>query len=184
VHVDVRLIAATNRALERLMQEGKFRRDLFFRLNAIHFELPPLRTRRGDIPVLVQHFVAQHNARHATRKGVSPAAAEVLARYDWPGNVRELRHVVERALVFAERDLIRPGDLPVELRQATGAGGEGDASILALADVERLHIARVLEQVGGHRARAAQLLGISERNLYRRIREYQLEQYVAAPNGR
>ncbi len=182
VRVDVRLVAATNRALERLMQEGKFRRDLFFRLNAIHFELPPLRTRRGDIPVLVQHFVALHNARHGTRKGVSPSAAEVLARYDWPGNVRELRHVVERALVFAERDLIRPGDLPVELRQATGLGREGDAAILALADVERLHIARVLELVGGHRARAAQLLGISERNLYRRIRTYELEQYVTA-NG-
>ena len=180
VRVDVRLVAATNRALERLMQEGKFRRDLFFRLNAIHFELPPLRTRRGDIPVLVQHFVAHHNVRHGTKKGVSPAAAEVLARYDWPGNVRELRHVVERALVFADRDLIRPGDLPIELRQATGSGLEGDAGILALADVERLHIVRVLEQVGGHRARAALLLGISERNLYRRIREYQLEQYVTA----
>ena len=132
----------------------------------------------------MQHFVAHHNVRHGTKKGVSPAAAEVLARYDWPGNVRELRHVVERALVFADRDLIRPGDLPIELRQATGSGLEGDAGILALADVERLHIVRVLEQVGGHRARAALLLGISERNLYRRIREYQLEQYVTAPGDK
>jgi DNA-binding NtrC family response regulator len=179
VRVDVRLLAATNRALERLMGEGKFRRDLYFRLNAIHFEIPPLRKRRGDVPVLVQHFVAQHNARHGTRKGVSPAAEEVLLRYDWPGNVRELRHVVERALVLAERDLIRPGDLPVELRQSAGLGVGGEPTTLTLAAVERLQIARVLELVGGHRARAAQLLGISERNLYRRIREYELEQYAA-----
>ncbi len=183
VRVDVRLLAATNRALERLMGEGKFRRDLYFRLNAIHFEIPPLRKRRGDVPVLVQHFVAQHNARHGTRKGVSPAADEVLLRYDWPGNVRELRHVVERALVLAERDLIRPGDLPVELRQSAGLGAGAEPTTLTLAAVERLQIARVLELVGGHRARAAQLLGISERNLYRRIRDYELEQYTAAPSS-
>jgi len=174
--VDVRLVAATNRALERLMGEGKFRRDLFFRLNAIHVELQPLRQRRGEIPVLVQHFVAHHNARHGTRKAVSPAAAEVLLRHEWPGNVRELRHVVERALIVAEGDLIRPADLPAELRQAAGAGLELDGpTTLSLSDVERRHIARVLDHVGGHRARAAQLLGISERNLYRRIREYDLE---------
>jgi DNA-binding NtrC family response regulator len=166
------------------MEEGKFRRDLFFRLNAIHFEIPPLRRRRGDVPVLVQHFVAQHNARHDTRKGVSPAAGEVLLRYDWPGNVRELRHVVERALVVAERDLIRPGDLPIEVRQSSGVGPGGELANLTLAGVERVHIARVLELVGGHRARAAQLLDISERNLYRRIREYELEQYASPTSER
>jgi DNA-binding NtrC family response regulator len=177
VRVDVRLVAATNRALERLMAEGKFRQDLFFRLSAIHIEIPPLRQRRNDIPVLVEHFVAQHNARHGTRKGISPAAIEVLLHYDWPGNVRELRHVVERALVLADGDLIRPRDLPAELRQAAGRiGMDGEkAASLALAEVERRHIARVLAQVGGHRARAAQLLGISERNLYRRIHEYHLD---------
>jgi DNA-binding NtrC family response regulator len=177
VRVDVRLVAATNRALERLMAEGKFRQDLFFRLSAIHIEIPPLRQRRNDIPVLVEHFVAQHNARHGTRKGISPAAIEVLLRYDWPGNVRELRHAVERALVVADGDLIRPRDLPAELRQAAGRMGMDaeQAASLALAEVERRHIARVLAQVGGHRARAAQLLGISERNLYRRIHEYHLD---------
>jgi len=174
VHVNVRLVAATNRLLERLMEEGKFRRDLFFRLNAIHVELPPVRQRRDDIPGLVRHFVAHHNARHGSDISVSPAALEVLRRYDWPGNVRELRHVVERALVLADGDAIRPADLPAELRRAAGVGPEGGAS-LALADVERRHIARVLAQVGGHRARAALLLGISERNLYRRIHEYHLD---------
>jgi len=176
VRVDVRLVAATNRALERLMEEGKFRQDLYFRLNAIHIDIPPLRQRRGDIPVLAEHFVARHNARHGTRKGFSAAATEVLLHYDWPGNVRELRHVVERALVLADGDLIRPADLPPELRQAAGRiGMEADAASLALAEVERRHVARVLAQVGGHRARAAQLLGISERNLYRRIHEYHLD---------
>jgi DNA-binding NtrC family response regulator len=179
VKVDVRLVAATNRALERLMGEGKFRRDLFFRLNAIHVELQPLRQRRQEIPVLVQHFVAHHNARNDTRKAVSPAAAEILLRYEWPGNVRELRHVVERALIVADGEVIRPADLPAELRQAAGAGLELDGpSTLSLSEVERLHIARVLDHVGGHRARAAQLLGISERNLYRRIREYDLERHL------
>jgi DNA-binding NtrC family response regulator len=182
LRVNVRLVAATNQPLDRLMQEGKFRRDLFFRLNSIHVEIPPLRKRRGDVEVLVEHFIALHNARHGTRVALSPAAAEVLRRYDWPGNVRELRHVVERALVVAERDQIRPADLPAELRQATGVGRDGDAGLLPLAEVERHHIARVLEQVGGHRARAAQLLGISERNLYRRIREYQLDHFLEEPS--
>jgi DNA-binding NtrC family response regulator len=177
VHVDVRLVAATNRALERLMEEGRFRRDLYFRLNAIHIEIPPLRQRRNDIPVLVEHFVAQANARHGTNKKVSPAAAEALRRYDWPGNVRELRHAIERALVLADGDVIRPADLPEEVRQVMSGSllDAVPASDLALAAVERRHIAQVLAAVDGHRARAAQLLGISERNLYRKIQEYHLE---------
>jgi len=176
IHVDVRLVAATNRALERLMEEGKFRRDLYFRLNAIHIEIPPLRQRPDDIPALVEHFVVQHNARHGTRKGVSPAAMEALLRHDWPGNVRELRHAVERSLVMADGEAIRLEDLPVELQHLAGeARMEGVVSGVALADVERRHIARVLTEVGGHRVRAAQLLGISVRNLYRKIREYHLD---------
>ncbi|HZY02857.1 MAG TPA: sigma-54 dependent transcriptional regulator [Anaeromyxobacteraceae bacterium] len=178
VRVDVRLVAATNRALERLMEEGTFRRDLYFRLNAIHIDVPPLRERRGDITVLVRHFVAEHNARHGTRKEVSASAMDVLTGYHWPGNVRELRHAVDRALVMADGDLIRSADLPAEVR---GVGEAESHSTLPLAEVERRHIAQVLAQVGGHRARAAQLLGISERNLYRRIHEYHLD--VEAGDG-
>ncbi len=176
VHVDVRLVAATNRALERLVEEGKFRRDLYFRLNAIHIDVPPLRHRRNDIPVLVAHFVAQHNRRYSTRKALSRETAELLRAYEWPGNVRQLRHVVERALVLADGDVIRPADLPPEVGDAAAAArlDPEHARALTLAELECRHIARVLAEVRGHRAHAAQLLGISERNLYRRIREYGL----------
>jgi two-component system response regulator AtoC len=174
VKVDVRLVAATNRDLERLADEGRFRRDLYFRLNAITIALATLRERRGEIPALAEHFVALHNARYGTRKRVSPAAARILSAYEWPGNVRQLRHVVERALVLADREAIQPEDLPSEVREAAGLGHDRQA--LSLAEMERRHIARVLAEVGGHRARAAQLLGISERNLYRKIHEHRLEE--------
>ncbi len=174
IRVDVRLVTATNRALERLVEEGKFRRDLYFRLNAIKVELEPLRQRRNEIRFLVEHFVAQHNARHAARKLVSPGAARVLSAYDWPGNVRQLRHVIERALVLADADAITPADLPAEVREADTRFGP-DRPALTLAEMERRHIARVLAEVGGHRAHAAQLLGISERNLYRKIHEHGLD---------
>lgn len=175
LRVDVRLVAATNRDLERLAGEGKFRRDLYFRLNAIKIELAPLRQRRGEIPFLVEHYVAQHNARHGTRKRVSAAAARILSAYDWPGNVRQLRHVVERALVLADGDAIAPPDLPAEVREAE-LGLAADRTALSLVEVERRHIARVLAEVGGHRARAAQILGISERNLYRKLHEHRLDE--------
>jgi two-component system NtrC family response regulator/two-component system response regulator AtoC len=174
VRVDVRLVAATNRDLERLAREGVFRRDLYFRLNAIKIELVPLRQRRGEIPFLVEHYVAQHNARHGGHKRVSAAAARILSAYDWPGNVRQLRHVVERALVLADGDAIAPADLPAEVREAE-TGLTADRA-LSLAEVERRHIARVLADVGGHRARAAQILGISERNLYRKLHEHRLDE--------
>jgi len=172
--VDVRLVAATNLALERLVDEGKFRRDLYFRLNAIKIELAPLRQRRSEIPGLVDHFVGQHNARYGTRRRASAAASRVLAAYDWPGNVRQLRHVVERALVLADGTEFTPADLPPELRDVEAR--LLDRGALTLSEVEKRHIARVLAEVGGHRARAAQLLGISERNLYRKIHEHGLDE--------
>jgi DNA-binding NtrC family response regulator len=175
VKVNVRLVAATNRDLERLVHEGKFRSDLYFRLNAIHIELPSLRQRADDIPVLAQHFVALYNARYGTRRAFTRAALEVLARHGWPGNIRQLRHVVERALVLADGDTVSPSDLPPEVREAAGRLDRDHPGALTLAAVERRHVARVLAEVGGHRARAATLLGISERNLYRKIREHHLE---------
>jgi DNA-binding NtrC family response regulator len=182
VRVDVRLVAATNRSLERLADEGKFRRDLYFRLNTIKIELAPLRHRRAEIPTLVEHFVALHNARAGTKKRISPAAARILSSYDWPGNVRQLRHVVERALVLADGEAIAPDDLPPEVRDAASQLGQGRQA-LTLSEMERRHIARVLAEVGGHRSRAAQLLGISERNLYRKIHEHHLDDKEGGRNG-
>ncbi len=185
VSVDVRLIAATNRDLERMISEGQFRQDLFFRLNAIHLELPALRMRRGDIPFLADHFLARHNARYGTRKRLAPESAEVLSGYAWPGNVRELRHAIERAAVLADGDVVRPADFPPEVRTRGGAdrAHADDGELLPLAEVERRYIARVLAHAGGHRARAAALLGISERNLYRKIQEYRLDDPQPGPGG-
>ncbi len=181
IRVDVRLVAATNRALERLADEGKFRRDLYFRLNAIKIELAPLRQRRTEIPTLVEHFVALHNARYGTRKRVAPATSRILSAYAWPGNVRQLRHVIERALVLADADAITPADLPSEVRESEGQ--LADRQALTLSELERRHIARVLAEVGGHRSRAAQLLGISERNLYRKIHEHRLDEAEGRDDG-
>ncbi|MHB8876849.1 MAG: sigma-54-dependent transcriptional regulator [Myxococcaceae bacterium] len=176
VQVQVRLIAATNRNLERMMRAGQFRQDLYFRLNTIHIDLPPLRRRREEIAFLVQHFVSRHNESYRTRKTVSPEAMAVLTAHDWPGNVRELRHVIERALVLADDDAIKTADLPIEVQREPAlplAAAAGEAG--TLAEIEARHIARVLSEVGGHRARAAQVLGISERSLYRKIHEYHLD---------
>ncbi len=181
--VDVRLIAATNRDLEKMIADGGFRRDLFFRLNAIHLALPPLRARRGDIPCLADHFLARHNARYGKAKRFGPRAFEALGAYAWPGNVRELRHAIERAAILADGDVIAVCDLPPEV-QAPGrdaAPPDDGAPLLTLREVERRHLARVLAHARGHRARAAELLGISERNLYRKIQEFQLEPPV--PDG-
>mgnify|MGYP001586962865 FL=1 len=172
--VDVRLVAATNRDLERLIREGRFRLDLFFRLNAIHVELLPLRQRQEEIPFLVDVFVARHNERAGTMKRISSEAMDALCLYRWPGNVRELRHVVERALIFADGDVVGHGDLPLEVQRARSAPMLDLPAAVALADVEKLHITRVLAQCGGHRANAAHALGIGERSLYRKPRQYQL----------
>jgi DNA-binding NtrC family response regulator len=181
ISVDVRLIAATNRDLELMISEGRFRRDLFFRLNAIHVELLPLRKRRGDVPFLAEHFLARHNARYGIHKALAPDALEALVDYAWPGNVRELRHAVEGAAVLADGDQIRAADLPPELRSVARAEpaptpAEEAEPLWPLLEVERRHLQRVLAHAAGHRARAAALLGISERSLYRKIQEFHLDE--------
>jgi two-component system response regulator HydG len=179
VQVNVRLLAATNRDLERMIAEGKFREDLFFRLDAIHLELPPLRARGSDIPFLAEYFLGRHNARYGTRKVLAPETVEVLRGYGWPGNVRELRHAVERAAVLADGEAIRVQDLPPQVRCRPAADverTEGREPFMTLVETERRYLARVLAHVGGHRLRAAEILGISERNLYRKIREFNLDE--------
>jgi DNA-binding NtrC family response regulator len=182
VPVDVRVVAATNRDLEREVREGRFREDLFYRLNVIPIALPPLRERRTDIPLLVEHFLAKHGEPGRARK-IAPEALEALVAFGWPGNVRELESVVERTLLLSEGDVIRLDDLPatVRMRARPGAGGipvEIPEEGLDLDELERTLILRALEKSGGNVTRAARLLGLSRRTL-----QYRLEKIQGAPEG-
>jgi len=172
IKVDVRVIAATNRSLETMMKEGQFREDLYYRLNVFSVHIPPLRERREDIPPLVEHFIRNSSIVPKRAVTVSPETMEVLQRYLWPGNVRELENVVERALILCDGGSIEPDHLPMGVRitPTFDPGGESN-ELLELEEVERRYIKRVLEMCKGHRQRAAAILGISERNLYRKLKE-------------
>ena len=167
--VDMRLVAATNRDLAEAIKGKQFREDLYYRINTITVSLPPLRERRGDIPLLVTHFLEANAAYGA--KTLSPAALACLERYDWPGNVRELQHAIQRAVILSTRQEIEPDDLPAEMRGGAGAPAATPPSG-SLEDMERQHIIATLHQVGGHRAKAAALLGIDPKTLYRKILTY------------
>jgi DNA-binding NtrC family response regulator len=185
IHVDVRVLAATNRDLPALVRQGLFREDLFYRLSTIAIEVPALRERRGDVRLLAEHFVAVLNDRYGTRRRLGERALEALERHDWPGNVRELQHAVEAAMVVCEGDEIQPRHLPRAVAGGTSTApaatapsttpsGSAEATLPTLEQMEREHVARALRAADGHRAKAAKLLGISERNLYRKLREYGL----------
>ena len=172
IKVDVRVIAATNRSLETMMKEGGFREDLYYRLNVFSVHIPPLRERREDIPKLVDHFIRKSAIAPKRFVQVSDEAMEVLRRYPWPGNVRELENVIERALILCDGSILEPEQLPMGVRVMPQFGLDEDSERLPTMDeVERRYIRRVLEQCKGHRQRAARILGISERNLYRRLKE-------------
>lgn len=171
VTMNARIITATNRDIDALVAGGDFRGDLFYRINTIRFALPPLRERRADIPVLAQHFLARHPGRQL--HGFSDDAMEALTAYDWPGNVRELKNLIERAMLLATGELITARDLPIRaVRVDRRAASNGSGVLRPLADLERDHIRFVLEQVNWHQGRAAGILGISSKTLYRKIREY------------
>jgi DNA-binding NtrC family response regulator len=169
ISVDVRIIAATNRDLPKAVAEGKFRDDLFYRLNVIPITLPPLRDRREDIPLLVEHFLERMCAELGRKvDGVSRDAMAMLMSYSFPGNVRELRNIVERAMVCASGPVLQPVDF-----------GLGDAAAAAVApasleEVERRHIAAILEQSGGNVSQAARILDIDRVTLYNKIKKYGL----------
>ncbi len=179
--VDVRIVAATNRDLEAAVEEGRLREDLYFRLNVIRVELPPLRVRGRDILLLAQRFV-DHYARQMTKPvcGLSPAVAERLLAYAWPGNVRELQNCMERAVALAAGERVGVHDLPEGIRDyrrthVVVAGGDPE-ELVTLEEVERRYILRVMEAVGGHRTRAAQVLGLDRKTLYRKLDRYAREQ--------
>jgi DNA-binding NtrC family response regulator len=174
VHADVRVIAATNRALEDEIRGGRFREDLYYRLNVVSIELPPLRERREDIPELVEHFLTTRQVG-PTRSRVQPDALQALLDYPWPGNVRELANVLERAQILTEQHLITPEDLPENIAAARPASGGSPADPRHLSEVERQHVRQVLQQEKGNKVHVARILGISRRALYRLIEKYGLE---------
>jgi DNA-binding NtrC family response regulator len=176
--VNVRILAATHRDLEGAMRAGAFREDLYYRLNVVTVQIPPLRERREDIPLLLDHFLrkfARKNRREVT--GLTPAARDALLRYDYPGNVRELENIVERAVLLSRGAVIDLEDLPVALRPGEKAPGESETGRLPelLAGIERQAIRAALERHGGVQTQAAAELGISERVLRYKMKKYGLE---------
>jgi DNA-binding NtrC family response regulator len=180
-HADVRVIAATNRRLEEEIKAGRFREDLYYRLNVITIHLPPLREHRQDIPELVEHFLTTRQVG-PLRYRVDPEALEGLVRYGWPGNVRELANVLERAQILAEDHRITTDDLPVELLAIHPAPSKVESAepTQDLHDVERRHIVSVLREAAGNKVHAARALGISRRALYRLLDKHHLRDHAEA----
>jgi DNA-binding NtrC family response regulator len=186
--VDVRVIAATNRDLEAAQKEGTFRKDLYFRLNVVTLNLPPLRERRSDVAPLVHYFLD----RFAPGKSISisPAAMKTMFQYDWPGNVRELENCIERAVALGDQEMIDVSDLPPAVRRQQAQNVSVETAILAdeatgssntdLEELERETIQRVFEQVHGDKARARKMLGISRATLYRKLKRYNIGMAKAA----
>jgi len=175
ITVDVRVVAATNRDLEADVRDGRFREDLYFRLNVVTIALPPLRDREGDVPLLVDHFLRQHAPADSKPKKMSPSAMRAVMAYDWPGNVRELENAIERAVVLSRGETIFPEHLPAKVQAV--AGGEDDVGPpgKTIREVERDLIIKTLRENDGNRTRTAEILGISRRTLQNKIREYELD---------
>ncbi len=172
VRADVRVIAATNQNLSELVRAGSFREDLFYRIHVIHIDIPPLRDRREDIPLLVEHFLESFNRRHDREvAGLSPEAYALLMEHDYPGNVREIQNILEHAFVLCRGDTIQVEHLPPYLRPATGSGPPDIALSLNLQEAERKLIATALHKHQGKRAAAAAELGINPSTLYRKLQK-------------
>ena len=184
-NADVRIIAATNRNLPNEVERQSFRADLYYRLNVVSLHIPPLRERRNAIPHFIDHFLSHYRERFGRQSlDVSPAARERLQNYSWPGNVRELRNCLERAAALSQNDLLEPAQFPflaaADTRQKVPPQGHTSAAAanllsMSLEDIEREHILRILNDRNGNRERAAAILGISTRTLYRKLREYEAQ---------
>ena len=168
IPIDVRVLVATNRDLRKLVADGGFRDDLYYRLNVVTITVPPLRERASDIPLLAQHFLEMF-ARRSGRpvKRLAPESVALLAGYRWPGNVRELEHVIERATALSSSEALLPDDFPPHLREEHDRAPRLPAEGMTLEDVKRWYVNKVLEESGGNKLRAAELLGIDRRTLYR-----------------
>ena len=180
VKVDVRIVAATHRDLTADTKAGRFRDDLFYRINVLSIVVPPLRSRREDVNLLIDHFIARNNTRLGTNiRGVSTEGRKLLLEYGWPGNVRELENTIERAMVLAEADVLQVADLPERIREALDpvqvqlATGEFSVKKTTAA-IEQILIRRALQKTKGNRTRAADLLEISHRALLYKIKDYKI----------
>jgi two-component system response regulator HydG len=179
VPFDARVIAATNRDLEAMVEDRRFREDLYFRINVIQVALPALRARGGDVLLLAQHFLERISVKANKRiVGFSPEAAEKLLAYTWPGNVRELYNCVERAVALASFDRISTGDLPERVRDFRSTqivlSGEDPAELISLEEIERRYVQRVLETLGNNKSAAARVLGIERKTLYRMLERWKI----------
>jgi DNA-binding NtrC family response regulator len=172
--VDVRIIAATNKDLAAEVRAGRFREDLHFRLNVLSVRVPPLRERKEDIPPLVEHFLKQFRAAGDAVKTVAPEALELLRDSPWPGNVRELANTIERLVILTQVEMIRPEDLPPNFQRGASLTAGPSLGPTSLAEMERLHIARVLAETGGKKMRTARLLGIDLKTLNHKIKIYNI----------
>jgi len=173
-HFDIRLVCATNQSLDEAVEAGRFREDLYYRINVVRIELPPLRARGSDILLLARHFVDLYAAQFDKQvNGISRAAASKLVDYAWPGNVRELRNAIERAVALCQLEKIQVEDLPDKVRDFQRAhvilAGANPEELITLAEVEQRYIAHVLEATEGNKAKAARILGLDRKTLYRKL---------------
>ena len=183
IKINVRIIAASNRDLKTLIEDEQFREDLYYRLSVVTIPLPPLRERRDDIPLLVEHFQLKHSSRYKLPvSSLTPEAMDTLSRYNWPGNVRELENVIEHLVVMGKSDVIRPEHLPAEIRQATPAIASIGLKLpddgISLEEVEKEILVQALEKHQWNQTRAARYLNISRKTLI-----YRMEKYGLAPPG-
>ena len=175
VHVNVRVIAATNRDLEAAIRTGNFRQDLYFRLNVVQIKLPPLRERKSDIPLLVNLFLEKFTDPQRPVRTIAEDAMARLMAYDWPGNVRELENAIERAVALGTGPILHAGDLPSNLNYGSTERLPGNDELLPLDELERRAIFRALRETGGDKLAAAKLLGIGKTTLYRKLKQYERE---------
>ncbi len=173
--INVRILAATNRDLETAVQDGKFRKDLYFRLNVVTLKIPPLRERKQDIPLLVGHFLEKLARSSGMQREISDEAMKLMLAYDWPGNVRELENCLERACALSSGPLMQVADLPTSIQNAqlhTGAASLPGSRIVTIAELEKQAILGTIDQLQGDKLMAAKLLGIGKTTLYRKLKEY------------
>jgi two-component system response regulator HydG len=194
--ISARVLAATNRDLTAMVEQGKFRKDLYFRLNVVNLRIPPLRERRGDIPLLAMHFLTRLEKETGIERTLSDDSLRLMADYDWPGNVRELENAIERACALSSGPVLHLGDMPTQLQDlrmqrvaeaaeepsATQDSGEqkdgslsaraGDGEIISIAEMEKQAILGTIQQLHGDKLLAAKLLGIGKTTLYRKLKEY------------